>query len=134
MKNNGSLLFILFAAALFFFWIKKHQQGNKGGITAVSATEAYTMLRGGNKTINYSRHARCRMSCRHIDETEVKEILEKGTVNFNKIESDKRGKTYPVEGLTHDGQNVSIVFAPHDNEITVVTVIATDKEWPCDCN
>lgn len=134
MKNNSSLLFILFAAVLFFFWIKKHQQGNNGGITAASATEAYTMLRGGNKTIIYSRHARCRMSCRHIDETEVKEILEKGTVNFNKIESDKRGKTYPVEGLTHDGQNVRIVFAPHENEITVVTVIDTDKEWPCDCN
>ena len=134
MKNNSLLLFILFAAALFFFWIKKNQHGYKGQITASSATEAYTSLRGGNKTVVYSRHARCRMMCRHIDESEVKEILENGTVNFNKIESDGRGKTYPVEGRTHDGQNVRIVFAPHEKEITVVTVIDKDKEWPCDCN
>lgn len=134
MKNNSLLLYILFAAALFFFWIKKNQNGYKGRVSPESATEAYTLLRGGSKTILYSRHARCRMSCRHIDETEVKEILENGTVNFNKIESDGRGKTYPVEGRTHDGQNVRIVFAPHEKEITVVTVIDINREWPCDCN
>ena len=133
MKNSFPLI-ILFAAALFFFWIKKHQQRYKGQITPASASEAYTLLRGGSKPIMYSRHARCRMSCRHINEAEVKEILEHGTVNFNKIESDARGKTFPVEGLTHDGQNVRIVFAPHEKEITVVTVIDTDKEWPCECN
>ena len=127
-------MIVLFAAALYFFWIKKHQQGYKGRVEVESVTEAYTLLRGGSKTLVYSRHARCRMICRHIDETEVKEILEKGTVNFNKIESDGRGKTYPVEGLTHDGQNVRIVFAPHEKEITVVTVIDKDKEWSCDCN
>ena len=90
-------------------------------------------LREGNKTVVYSRHALCRMNCRHIDETEVKEILKDGTVNFNKIEENDKGIPYPVEGTTHEGQHVRIVFAPHENKLTVVTVIDLDKEWECDC-
>ena len=73
------------------------------------------------------------MECRHIDESEVKEILEQGTINYAKVESDARGKTYPVEGVTHDKQRVRIVFAPKDDEIVVVTCIDLDTEWPCDC-
>src|SRR5689334_9103439 len=34
----------------------------------------------------YTKHARCRMGCRHIDESEVTEILEKGRVNYAKSE------------------------------------------------
>lgn len=134
MKNQNLPLVALLAAILFFFWVKKHQRGSKGRITAESATEAYSALRGDAKTVVYSRHARCRMACRLIDESEVKEILETGTVNFSKIESDGRGKTYPVEGTTHDGQHVRIVFAPHGQNITVVTVIDTDTDRKCDCD
>lgn len=123
----------LLAAALFFFWIKKHQRGRKGIVTVESATAAYTALRGSGKNVIYSRHAACRMKCRHIDDAEVKDILATGNVNLNKIETDSRGTTYPVEGITHDGQHVRIIFAPHDKEVIVVTVIDTDKEWPCDC-
>mgnify|MGYP001795369806 CR=1 FL=1 len=133
MKNKNLPLVALLAAILFFFWVKKHQRGSKGRITAESATEAYSALRGDNKTVVYSRHARCRMACRLIDETEVKEILETGTVNFSKIESDGRGKTYPVEGTTHEGQHVRTVFAPQDPNITGVTVLdtETDRKWNC---
>lgn len=74
------------------------------------------------------------MACRHIDETEVNEILQNGSVNFSKIEKDNRGASYPLEGETPDGQHVRIVFAPHEKDIVVVTVIDIDKEWPCDCN
>jgi hypothetical protein len=122
----------LIAAVILFFWVKQHQNG-KAGVTVSSATEAYTILRSGNKTLVYSRHARCRMDCRHIDESEVKEILQNGEVNFSKIEHSDKGETYPVEGKTHDGQNVRIVFAPHDSELVVVTVIDLGTEWKCDC-
>jgi len=74
------------------------------------------------------------MECRHIDESEVKEILQEGKINYNKIEEDDKGKTYPLEGITHDHQLVRIVFAPHEKELVVVTVIDLEKEWPCDCN
>ncbi len=85
--------------------------------------------------INYSKHARCRMDCRHIDESEVKEILREGKVNYNKSELDGADckKKYAVEGLTHDKQKVRIIFAPCNTEVTVVTVIDIGEEWPCDC-
>jgi len=74
------------------------------------------------------------MDCRHIDETEVLEILATGSLNYDKIEEDSRGKTYPLEGKTHDDQHVRIVFAPKQDALVVVTVIDLDKEWACKCN
>jgi hypothetical protein len=85
--------------------------------------------------INYSKHAQCRMGCRHIDESEVKQILREGKVNYRKSElkADECNKRYAVEGITHDDQKVRIIFAPCSDEVTVVTVIDLDKEWPCNC-
>ena len=74
------------------------------------------------------------MDCRHIDESEIKEIIQKGEVNYSKIEESPKGKSYPLEGVTHDKQHVRIVIAPHENELVVVTVIDLEKEWQCDCN
>jgi len=133
VKSKTFPFLALIAAVILFFWVKQHQNGKAGGVTAGGANRAYTELRSGNKTLVYSRHARCRMDCRHIDESEVKEILQDGTVNFSKIEHSDKGESYPVEGKTHDGQQVRIVFAPHGNELVVVTVIDLDTEWKCDC-
>jgi acetylornithine deacetylase/succinyl-diaminopimelate desuccinylase-like protein len=138
VKNKNISLFALLAAALILFFVKNNQKGSKTNIkdrvTVENATDAYTQLRGGNKTISYSRHAKCRMECRHIDESEVKEILQKGEINFSKEKESEKGVTYPLEGVTHDGQHVRIVFAPHDNTVTVVTAIDLDTNWPCgDC-
>lgn len=84
--------------------------------------------------IHYSKHARCRMDCRHIDEKEVWEILKTGKINYSKSDigdnPDCR-KKYAVEGKTRDRQNVRIIFAPCQSEVTVVTVIDLDKEWTC---
>lgn len=126
----------LIAAVLLLFWIKKNQRGKPVHIPVnidvpVNGKEP---IDRNITNIIYSKHARCRMDCRHIDESEVKEILEKGEINYNKIEEDPKGKSYPLEGITHDHQHVRIVFAPHENELVVVTVIDLDKEWQCDCN
>jgi len=86
--------------------------------------------------VNYSKHARCRMGCRHIDETEVMEILHDGKVNYKKSElnaADCR-KRYAVEGYSHDNQHLRIIFAPCDNEVTVVTCIDLDNDYACDCD
>jgi hypothetical protein len=74
------------------------------------------------------------MDCRMIDELEVTEILKSGTVNKSKIETSERGTSYPLEGRTHDGQQVRIVFAPKEDKLVVVTVIDLEKEYECDCN
>ena len=74
------------------------------------------------------------MSCRHIDESEVEEILKGGKINSDKIEEDLKGKTYPLEGYSHDKQHIRIVIAPHAEECVVVTVVDLDTEWQCNCN
>ncbi len=126
----------LIAAALLLFWIKKNQHGKTEPVPVnieIPVAENEPLDRSITKIV-YSKHARCRMNCRHIDESEVKEILEEGKINYNKIEEDPKGKTYPLEGITHDRQHVRIVFAPHANELVVVTVIDLETEWPCNCN
>lgn len=87
--------------------------------------------------INYSKHARCRMDCRHITQAEVKDILKNGTINYKKSEIGNNPdckRKYALEGKTNDGQRVRIIFAPCANEVTVVTVIDLGKEWVCDCD
>jgi hypothetical protein len=85
--------------------------------------------------IVYTKHARCRMGCRQIDETEVRELLYNGKINYRKSELGKapcRNK-YAVEGYSRDGQHLRIIFAPCTNGMHVVTVIDLETEWKCDC-
>ncbi len=127
---------VLIAAALLLFYVKKNQRGNLPRTPHTEITIPVNNDAGFNRKadkIIYSKHARCRMDCRHIDESEVMEILKDGTLNVNKIEVDERGKTFPLEGTTHDRQRVRIVFAPKNNDLVVVTVIDLDKDWYCDC-
>lgn len=139
----------LVAAAMLLLFIKKNQRGsvsskqrteqsdNRITVPAVLPEQGNTdEVEGFDRNTSnlvFSKHAKCRMDCRKIDETEVREILKNGTINRKKIQSDKRGMTYPVEGYTRDNQHVRIVFAPKENGLVVVTVIDLDKEWSCDC-
>ena len=143
----------LILAGLLLWFIKTYQRGtlhtnvkadknqpaisNNGSVNNNSPEDIPSSEENLNRhaaRIIYSRHAKCRMECRHIDESEVKEILDKGTINYNKIESDSRGKTYPLEGITHDHQHVRIVFAPKgEGVVEVVTCIDLDTDWPCNC-
>jgi phosphatidylserine decarboxylase len=139
----------LIAAALLLFFVKKNQRGNasqkpvavqtEDRITVpavIPADEKQETVEGFNRNTEkliFSKHAKCRMGCRKIDESEIREILKNGTINYKKIQNDKRGKTYPVEGFTRDKQHVRIVFAPKDDGLVVVTVIDLGTEWACDC-
>jgi Domain of unknown function (DUF4258) len=127
---------VLLAAALLLYYIKKNQRGsfprNPSPDISVPVVTDEGFNRKAQKII-YSRHARCRMDCRHIDESETMKILQNGKLNYNKIEEDNRGKTYPLEGITHDQQKVRIVFAPKRDGLEVVTVIDLGKDWDCNC-
>jgi hypothetical protein len=85
--------------------------------------------------IHYSKHAKCRMDCRHIDETEIKEILETGSINFHKsaLNGEPCRRKFAVEGSTKEGQRLRVIFAPCGNEMTVVTCIDLGVEWACAC-
>ena len=86
--------------------------------------------------IHYSKHAKCRMECRHIDESEVKEILDKGNINFSKsdLNEDSCHKRYALEGTSHDDQKIRIVVAECSDDLTVITVIDLGRDWPCGCD
>ena len=157
LKKYLPFLFLI-AAGLLYFFVKKNQRGNRVNkpeteqvtqsitVPAILPVEAYAdeiearpddqVGRGFNRNatpVIFSKHAKCRMDCRKIDESEVKDILKNGMINHEKIQRDKRGKTYPVEGYTRDKQHVRIVFAPKGEGLVVVTVIDLDTEWECDC-
>jgi hypothetical protein len=85
--------------------------------------------------IKYSKHAQCRMACRHIDASEIQDILENGTINYKKseLQGEDCSKKYAVEGYSKDNQHLRIIFAPCTDEVTVVTCIDIGREWACDC-
>ena len=82
-----------------------------------------------------TRHARCRMDCRHITEKEIREILEKGEINYNKSEPESRpDPKYALEGYTDEGQHLRVIFAPSERGLVVITCIELGVEWQCDCH
>ena len=115
-KNFTSLIFILFVAAFS------------------QCTSSIDLNRNPSQII-YTKHARCRMSCRHINQTEVMEILKDGEINYRKSELNNKDcyKKFAVEGFTKEHQYLRIIFAPCKSEEVVVTVIDLENEWNCDC-
>lgn len=82
----------------------------------------------------FTRHARCRMECRHITEAEVKAIYQQGKINYRKSEPNgKPDPKYAYEGRSDDGQALRIVLAKTARGWVVVTVIDINQEWSCNC-
>jgi hypothetical protein len=145
-----ALLSLVFLRRLTFFErrLDRQEQGSqkkpgnanaaeKRGADQSRSPETAGEKDGLNRNVShiiYTRHAKCRMDCRMIDVSEVEEILLKGSINYQK--SDLRSMPdpkYALEGNTHDGQHVRIVFANSPGGPVVVTVIDLDKEWSCNC-
>jgi len=85
-------------------------------------------------SLYFTKHAKCRMECRHIDESEVKEILEEGEINYTKSETDANPcPKYAIEGITHDKQHVRIIVGDCKTETSIITVIDLENEFECDC-
>src|SRR6478609_1511998 len=60
--------------------------------------------------LEYTRHAKCRMECRHITQKEVEGIVRNGEINYKKSDvNDMPCPTYALEGYTGDKQHVRIV-------------------------
>lgn len=84
--------------------------------------------------LEYTRHAECRMECRKISQTEVRQIMKEGKINYKKSSlQDRPCPTYALEGITSDHQRVRIVFAQCDYKTKVVTCIDLDNDWECHC-
>ena len=83
----------------------------------------------------FTKHARCRMDCRHITAGEIREILDEGDINYGKSEPDARpDPKWAVEGYTREQQHLRIIVAPEPGKLVVITCIELGVEWRCDCN
>lgn len=81
----------------------------------------------------FTKHARCRMECRNITQKEVKEIVRKAEVNYNKSDLQASAEPkYALEGYTtKDRQHIRVIVAPKQKHLSIVTVIDLDKDWEC---
>lgn len=87
------------------------------------------------KSIVYTKHALCRMSCRSIDRSEIKEIMEKGIINFNKTnKSDRPCPTFALQGRTISGESIRVIFAQCDSTTKVITCYNLEEDPECDCS
>ena len=110
-----------------------HQQESRKGKANSSSESNLDFFRDPEAEYYFTKHARCRMDCRHITQKEVKEIVRKTEVNYNKSELDApKGPTYALEGYTSkDKQHVRIIVAPKQRHLSIVTVIDLDEDWEC---
>lgn len=82
----------------------------------------------------YTRHARCRMDCRHISEADIREIMDKGVINLNRSNRrDRPCPTFAVQGETSDGQKIRVIFAQCEKETKVVTCYNLQEDFECHC-
>jgi len=87
-----------------------------------------------DNALKYTKHARCRMDCRKIDESEVEFIVRSGKVNLRKSDpKDAPCPTYSLEGYTKDNQEVRIVFADCPSSTKVITAIDLGEDHKCYC-
>jgi len=111
--------------------------GNQAGNDKTTIPGEVNRNRGLDRRVGfleYTRHARCRMDCRHITQEEVKDILQNGQINYRKSEAQARPcPTYALEGYSADKQHLRIVFAQCDTKTKVVTCIDLDTEFECHC-
>jgi len=110
-----------------------HQQETRKGKTNSRSESNLGFFRDAEAEYYFTKHARCRMDCRQITQKEVKEIVRKAEVNYNKSELDApKGPTYALEGYTSkDRQHVRIIVSPKQKHLSIVTVIDLDKDWEC---
>jgi Domain of unknown function (DUF4258) len=137
MKKAAPPILLAFLALAVFLVKKCRHIDSISSKTKRTSTTTVNRDRGFDRRVSYlqySKHAKCRMECRHITQSEVEETMRDGKINYNKSDiQNARCPRYALEEVTKDSQRVRVVFAQCDNYTEVVTVIDLDKEWTCDC-
>jgi hypothetical protein len=126
MKKNGFAVIIFFLVMIIGFWACHQNQDAK------SSTNR-NLFRDTTHLI-FTKHAKCRMDCRHVNKREIIEIIVTGNVNYSKSGRGGKGdETYSLEGYSYEHQHLRVVVAPESDGLVVITCIDLDKEWPCNC-
>jgi hypothetical protein len=143
LKKAAPLLLILLLAVVLFVVRQCQAPADKNPAVTPKKTTGADPASEANRNrgfdrrtsfIEYTAHAKCRMSCRHITQAEVEQIMRDGKINYNKSNVNARPcPEYALEGTTADNQRVRIVFAQCDYKTKVVTTIDLGAEWQCEC-
>jgi hypothetical protein len=124
---------VIFAVYLFVIGGCSDRNPDRGSKNKPAGTDRIHGFDRRVSFLEYTRHAKCRMECRHITPEEVREIMQNGTINYRKSEEDEKPcPVYALEGRVNN-ERLRIIFAQCDQKTKVVTVIDLDKEWECDC-
>jgi len=122
-KSRATLSLILVLLLLFIFIYKRWQEPLQREAFDRHPAHLY-----------YTKHALCRMDCRHISKQEINEIMQKGIINFNKSHRhDKPCPTFALQGETSDGEKLRVIFAQCGDETKVVTCYNLEQDFECHC-
>ena len=84
--------------------------------------------------IEYTKHALCRMDCRHIDAEDIKEIMQKGIIIFNRTNmNDRPCPTFAIQGYTTQHENLRVIFAQCAETTKVITCYNLKQDFECHC-
>lgn len=126
-KTNINILIIIIIIIIFLM-VKEFSWFKTG--TSNTGNESFR----NTSHLIFTRHVKCRMDCRQITIDEIKEILEKGNLNYAKSGLSSKGdSTFALEGYSHENQHIRVVVAPENDGLVVITCIDLNKEWPCNC-
>lgn len=137
-KSTRYFILLLLAVFLFFKFVKTQNgstdfTNHKTENVNPNSTQHQNVI-PLNAHLIFKKHAKCRMDCRHIDESEIREILKDGVVNEQKSNAnDMPCPTYAIDGTSHDNQQLRIIFAKCNDEVKVVTCIDLKNDYQCDC-
>src|SRR5689334_23114536 len=103
--NRKWVPYILIAVlGIILFFVKRCSPGKTKAKTTTEkkadVTDKVNRNRGFDRRISfieYTEHAKCRMKCREISQSEVEEIMQDGTINYKK--SDVDAKPCPTYAL-----------------------------------
>lgn len=139
--KKAAPFFLVLVLAFVFFGIRYFKDGNTSGRSETTKESndpaSINRNRGFDRRVSYleyTKHARCRMDCRKISETDVEEIMKSGKVNYNKSDLNANPcPTYTLQGYTNDGEHLRVVYAQCDKVTKVVTCINLEEEFKCHC-
>ena len=77
-----------------------------------------------SKPLSVTDHGACRMDCRFVSQSDVKNALAKGSLS-------KKHSTFPERKFAFENGRVRAIFGENKDATTVVTVIDVDTDHPC---
>ena len=132
MKSKATPFLILLIMAVAILFITKLK-----GLNEEASVQTSTRKRGFDRRVSsleYTKHALCRMDCRQISKKDVEDIMRSGEVNYAKTDvNDKPCPTYALQGYTNDGQQLRVIFAQCNTTTKVVTCYDLEKDFECYC-